>query len=94
MCVVVELSKDAMKSLRKAPMHIVSKMKSWIEMVEHDGLEEARRLPGFHDESLRGELKGKRSIRLSRQWRAIYSVVNKKIEFVLVEKVTPHEYKK
>ena len=90
----VEVSKDALKSLRKAPKHIVAKMQSWIEMVEHDGLEEARRIPGFHDEPLRGELKGKRSIRLSRQWRAIYLVVNKKIEFVLVEKVTPHEYKK
>jgi proteic killer suppression protein len=63
-------------------------------MVEQDGIEEARRIPGYHDEPLRGELKGKRSIRLSRQWRAIYSIQNNTVEFVLVEKVTPHEYKK
>lgn len=90
----VEISKDALKSLKKAPKHIVLKMSGWVEMVEQDGIEEARRIPGYHDEPLRGELKGKRSIRLSRQWRAIYSIQNNTVEFVLVEKVTPHEYKK
>ena len=90
----VEISKDALKSLKKAPNHIVLKISAWVEMVEQGGIDEARRIPGYHDELLRGELKGKRSIRLSRQWRAIYSIKSKIVEFVLVEKVTPHEYKK
>ena len=91
---VVEIAKDARKVLRKAPRHIVSKLKSWVDLVENEGLEEARKLPGFNDEALRGKLSGKRSIRLSKQWRAIYSLRSNEIEFVLVEKVSPHEYKK
>ena len=34
----VELSKDATKSARKAPFHVVSKLKAWIELVEIDGI--------------------------------------------------------
>jgi len=44
---------------------------AWIEAVEEDGLEATRRVPGFHDEPLKGPRRGQRSIRLSRQWRAI-----------------------
>jgi hypothetical protein len=33
-------------------------------------------------------------VELSRQWRAIYSLKKDVVEFVLIEKVTPHEYKK
>ena len=90
----VELSKEAKKAVLKAPRHIAAKLLAWVDLVESEGLEEARIRPGFHDEPLRGILKGKRSIRLSLQWRAIYSIKKDKIEFILVEKVTPHEYKK
>ena len=90
----VELSKDALKSLKKAPKHIVLKLSAWIEMIEQDGLKESQRISGFRDEALLGDLKGKRSIRLSRQWRAIYSIQNDTVKFVYIEKVTPHEYKK
>lgn len=90
----VELSNDARKAISKAPQHIVTKLLSWIDLVEIEGLEEARKRPGFHDEPLKGKLSSKRSIRLSRQWRGIYSVRRNGIEFVLVEQVTPHEYKK
>ena len=38
------------------------------------GLEEIRKIPGYHDEPLRGDRKGQRSIRLSRLWRAIYRI--------------------
>ena len=62
-------------------------------MVETDGLEEAKRIPGFHDEKLKGERAGQRSIRLSRQWRAVYEVQpDGDIVFVLVQEVTPHDY--
>ena len=73
---------------------MAEKLLAWIEIVEIDGLEEAKNLSGFRDESLKGLLKGKRSIRLSKKWRAIYCVERGVVEFVLVEKVTPHEYKK
>lgn len=88
----VELSKDAQKALRKTPKHIVAKLLAWVDLVEQEGIGEARIRPGFHDEPLKGILKGKRSIRLSKQWRAIYSIRKNKIEFVLIERVTPHDY--
>jgi proteic killer suppression protein len=52
-----------------------------------------RKLPGFHDEPLKGRRKGQRSIRLSRMYRAIYVVKRDgSLEFVSVEEVSKHEY--
>ena len=52
-----------------------------------------RKTPGYHDEPLRGERQGQRSIRLSRAYRAIYIIKNdREIEFVSVEEVSKHEY--
>ena len=61
--------------------------------VEAIGLEEVRKVPGFHDEPLKGDRKGQRSIRLNRAYRAIY-VANKggTVEFVSVEEVNKHDY--
>ena len=57
------------------------------------GLEEIRKIPGYHDEPLKWDRKGQRSIRLSRLWRAIYVVARDgTVEFVSVEEVTPHKY--
>jgi len=71
----------------------VDKLMAWIEAVEEDGLEATRRVPGFHDEPLKGKRRGQRSIRLSRQWRAIYEIrVRGGAELVSVEEVTPHAY--
>jgi proteic killer suppression protein len=52
-----------------------SKLKAWINAVGKDGLEEVRKIPGFHDEPLKGKREGQRSIRLSRSYRAIYLVL-------------------
>ena len=66
---------------------------AWIEAVEEDGLESTRRVRGFHDESLKGKRRGQRSIRLSRQWRAIYDIREYGgAQLVSVEEVTPHVY--
>lgn len=89
---VVEISKSAIKDLKKVPAPILNKLQSWIEAVELEGLREVRKLPSFHDEPLKGKRKGQRSIRLSRSYRAIYTVVKDKIEFVLVEEVNKHDY--
>ncbi len=45
-----------------------------------------------HDEPLKGDRKGQRSIRLSRSYRAIYRVVKDHVVFILVEEVNKHEY--
>jgi toxin HigB-1 len=56
-------------------------------------LVETRKSPGWHDEPLLGKRKGQRSIRLNKQWRAIYVIKDDgAIEFVEIIEVTPHDY--
>lgn len=51
------------------------------------------KVPGYHDEPLKGTRKGQRSIRLSKSYRAIYIIrSNQSIKFVSVEEVSNHEY--
>ena len=65
---------------------------SWVLEVERVGIEEVRKIPGYHDEPLKGRLAPLRSIRLSRGYRAYYQIVNDKIEFIRIEGVDKHEY--
>ena len=89
----VELSKLARKQLRKTPRHIVENLASWVDDVETIGLEEARKIPGYHDEPLHGGRQGQRSIRLSRSYRAIYVMKTQAVvEFVSIEEITKHAY--
>jgi proteic killer suppression protein len=89
----VELSKRARKQLKKTPRHIVENLAAWVDDVEERGLEEVRRISGYHDEPLHGNRLGQRSIRLSRSYRAIYRVCKDDcIEFVSVEEISKHEY--
>lgn len=75
------------------PHHIVVKFKSWVDLVERTGLLETRKIPGYHDEPLKGRRSGQRAIRLSRGYRAIYSTERIEItEIVTVEEVNKHEY--
>ncbi len=90
---VVEISKRAKSDLAKVPLYIANKLKLWINLVESDGLLAVRQIKGFHDEPLRGNRSGQRSIRLNRAYRAIYEIgTNGSIEFVSVEEVNKHEY--
>jgi proteic killer suppression protein len=88
----VILSQGAVKDLRKVPNFIRDKLLGWVGAVELRGLEEVRKVPGYHDEPLKGRRQGQRSIRLNRAYRAIYVVKNEAIQFVQVEEVTKHEY--
>jgi len=88
----IEISKLAAKQLRKLPRHIVDNLMIWVAAVEHDGLDEVRKVPGYHDEPLKGDRAGQRSIRLSRSYRAIYEVKEATAKFVSVEEVSKHEY--
>lgn len=88
----IELSTLVQKQLKKLPQHIVISFQNWVEDVEERGLEEVRKIPGYHDELLRGELKGMRSIRLSKAYRAYYRIVHGSIHFVRVERIDKHEY--
>lgn len=62
------LSRHAQKQIKRLPRHIVENLAAWVDDVETRGLEEARKIPGYHDEPLRGDRKGQRSIRLSRAY--------------------------
>lgn len=68
----VKLSRHVLKRLKKIPLHIVLKLQAWIEDVGCHGLTEVRKIPGYHDEPLRGQRDGEYSIRLNRSYRAIY----------------------
>ncbi len=93
----VELTRRALKQLRRAPNHVSAKLLAWMDEVHESGLEEARKIPGYNDHPLKGALEGKRAIRLSRQWRAVYEIQvlesgAVKVEFVEVQEVHPHDY--
>lgn len=61
-------------------------------MIQKIGLIEARKYKGFHDEPLKGERKGQRSVRLSKAYRAIYAQVNGEYEIVEIIEVNKHDY--
>ncbi len=93
----VRISRKAKKQLRRVPGRIVDALDAWIEVVEDMGLEEVRKIPGYHDEPLKGDRRGKRSVRLTIAYRAIYEILkdesgNQIVEFASVEEVTKHEY--
>lgn len=89
---IVEIAIYLSKNFHKIPLPIKKKLFTWVAAVEEKGLYEVRKTPGYHDEPLKGDRQGQCSIRLNKQWRAIYRVIDKKIEFVLIEEVTPHDY--
>ena len=89
----VIISKYAKKQILKLPRYIIEKLTAWVESVEKEGLMEVRKISGFHDEPLKGDRVGERSIRLSRSYRAIYVIKeNNQVEFVSVEEVNKHDY--
>jgi proteic killer suppression protein len=52
---VVEISKRAEKEIIKLPNHIQIKLRLWVHDVERLGLSEVQKIPGYHDEPLKGE---------------------------------------
>lgn len=89
----VRLSKSVKRHLRQVPAYITDKLETWVDAVERGGLHEVRKVPGYHDEPLKGARQGQRSIRLSRHYRAIYTVKHEgTTEFASVEEVSKHDY--
>ncbi len=88
-----KLSKTSKKNLTKVPYYVVVKLEAWIEEVLNIGLENVRKIPGYHDEPLKGKWKGYRSIHLTKAYRAIYQITAKG-EIVVIEivEVNKHEY--
>lgn len=88
----VRLSRRAQKDLMAVPRHVAIKLGAWADDVAARGLEEVRKVPGYHDEPLKGRRAGQRSIRLSLAYRAIYVIREEDVEFVSVEEVSKHDY--
>jgi toxin HigB-1 len=85
--------KSVSKQLDRIPPHIVKKFYAWVTAIKLAGLRSVSTKPGFHDEPLKGRRLGQRSIRLSREYRAIYIERNDgSIEFIEVIEVNKHEY--
>jgi len=56
-----------------------------------EGIGRVRMIPGFHDEPLKGDRKGQRSVRLSKSYRAIYQEIDGGLVVWVVE-INKHEY--
>jgi len=89
---LVRLHARVKKQLCKVPIYVAIQLQKWIEDVENRGVEDVRKIKGYHDEPLRGKRQGQRSIRLTRSYRAIYQVVKDKVEFIEIQEVSKHEY--
>lgn len=63
----------------------------WIFLLESRGVAEVMRVPGFHDEPLRGPRCGQRSIRLNKSYRLIYRVISARVHLELLE-IHKHDY--
>lgn len=64
-----------------------------MERVEFFGIEEVRKIKGFHDEPLRGQRSGQRSIRLNRSYRAIYvQKLSGELVLITILEVSNHGY--
>jgi toxin HigB-1 len=88
----VQLRKNAKRDLIRVPVYIAESLYEWVDLVEENGLEEARKCKGYHDEPCRGTRTGQLSIRLSKAYRAFYRIINDTIETISVEEVNKHEY--
>lgn len=89
---IVILSHKFEKDLKKIPDYIQIKFYSWVEDVEKFGLEQIRKIKGYHDEPLKGQRKGQRSIRLSKSYRVIYVVEDNIPRVVEVIDINKHNY--
>jgi addiction module RelE/StbE family toxin len=88
----VVIGKQAGKDLERVQRYVADIFLAWVLDVERRGLEEVRKVVGHHDEPCKGKLKGLRSIRLTKGYRAYYRIEKDQVEFVFVERVDKHVY--
>lgn len=81
------------KSLWGLPKNIRKKLQAWVRDVEQLGIREVRKIPGYHDELLKGTRYGQRSVRLSRSYRIIYiEERDGLVNIIEVLEVNNHDY--
>ncbi|MBF0362157.1 MAG: type II toxin-antitoxin system mRNA interferase toxin, RelE/StbE family [Oligoflexia bacterium] len=90
---LVEFCKVRHLFKKHLPLNVVKKLQIWAKKVEMIGLEETRKIKGLHDEPLKGDRVGQRSIRLNNAYRAIYEIhEDDTIVIIDVVEVNKHEY--
>jgi proteic killer suppression protein len=90
---IVTYSKFAEKQLNKIPKYIKEALYLWAATVHKIGIEEVRKIKGYHDEPLLGERCGQRSIKLNRSYRAIYEQSDdNELILISVVEVNKHDY--
>ncbi len=81
------------KQLRKIPKFIQEAAAIWVETVESIGIRECRKIKGYHDEPLRSDRLGQRSVRLNKAYRLFYTEDNKgALHIVTIEEINKHDY--
>lgn len=92
--VLVVITRMAQKQILKIPSEIVEVIQKWVLTVETIGIENTRKQggKGLHDEPLKGELKGMRSIRLNRSWRLYYQEIDEIPKIISIRRVDKHQY--
>ena len=85
--------KTLQKSVKKLPKDVLKHYELWKRIVEHQGVTGLKRIPGYNDEALKGEWKGFRSSRLTKQWRVLYTAIGKELAVYVVD-INPHNYKR
>ena len=90
---VVQISKLAQKQIKRLPRHIQGALELWKDLIQTEGVQAIKNIPGYHDESLMGNRRGQRSCRLSRSYRVIYEELDSdEINIILVLEVNKHDY--
>jgi proteic killer suppression protein len=89
----VHIERFAEKQLKKLPEFIREALRIWAETIEQTGVRAMRKLPGYHDEPLKGDRAGQRSSRLSRAYRVIYEERETgEVLIIAVLEVNKHDY--
>lgn len=89
----VIVSGNAVRQLKKTPLHIKEKFYKWVKQVKEIGLSEVRKIKSYHDEPLHGNRENQRSIRLNNAYRAIYIIKkDNTIKFAMVQEINKHDY--
>jgi addiction module RelE/StbE family toxin len=81
------------RQLDRLPTDVLRRYEKWKDIVTISGPQGLKLIKGFRDEPLRGEWKGHRSSRLSRQYRVLYRVESERIRVEVVS-VTAHDYRR
>jgi proteic killer suppression protein len=81
------------RQLARLPAQISEKFDAWVFAVTIAGIRKVRMRPGLHDEPLKGNWAGSRSVRLSRSYRVIYQERDsEKMQVIEVTEVSKHAY--